>query len=797
MPQPHLEIGPVPSVADVEFIERLGEGMGAGRFKARLAEDDRPVVSLLLEDGTRIDRQAFADWAHRLGKLDHPGIPRLIQLERVLEPAYAAFEYIDGQNLEVRVALRGKGLPEVEALAVVMQAAAAIQAAHRAGVAHGFLNPRSIILAPRDGGIDAVRVVGWSPATRVFEQAARDDVRGLGQLLYTAITGVLPPSATRPRVGEPLDGDGGDVGAFDDILMDWVDVERDLRGMGAPALRAISDRSYPSVDAFIDELLPHFRHRVNETIDQIDADLSRDLAFKAEVDSRRERQRELEAKLRYVRDWLREHQPQIERVEAQMERLDARERSLRALEVEVAMLTDRPARGASVAPRGPRRPARRRRPACRTSPRAAAPRAPVRAPLAAAETPTPAPDVVEQVLLSRPTAPVSEVPPGRQRLAPKDRAKGGEGLLVAAMAVAIGAGVGGAAWLMTREPDPAEKPAAEQPAAEKTIAEKDPSAPRRRAVAAAPAERDAAPPPPRPTRAWPPSPRRTPRRRPRTPRRSPTPPPAACPTRRARAARAPVVVGPPGPAGAPPEGMVAVPGGVLRPHLSADAFALLEAQCKKDVLGVRSMNDCAGILETERAAPPVTVKPFFIDALEVSQAEYLKCRDAGASCYPLHLTWDLQTQPATGVTHEMAAFFCEWRGGRLPTADEWLFAAGGADGRAYPWGNDSIVVGDKHKANIGRAGVRGGYPERADGHKYAGPVDAFADRNASPFGASNMSGNVREWTATPTEDGHFVVMGGGWRDAPYEHRVTRRESVDPKTFANDLGFRCVVDVGGR
>jgi sulfatase modifying factor 1 len=145
----------------------------------------------------------------------------------------------------------------------------------------------------------------------------------------------------------------------------------------------------------------------------------------------------------------------------------------------------------------------------------------------------------------------------------------------------------------------------------------------------------------------------------------------------------------------------------------------------------------------------------------------------------------------------MAAFFCAWRGGRLPTAEEWLFAAGGADGRAYPWGNDSIVIGDKHKANIGRAGGRDGYPERADGHKYAGPVDAFAERNASPFGASNLSGNVREWTATPAEDGHFVVMGGGWRDAPYEHRVTRRESVEAKAFANDLGFRCVVDVGGR
>ena len=99
----------------------------------------------------------------------------------------------------------------------------------------------------------------------------------------------------------------------------------------------------------------------------------------------------------------------------------------------------------------------------------------------------------------------------------------------------------------------------------------------------------------------------------------------------------------------------------------------------------------------------------------------------------------------------------------------------------------------------GEAAVAGGAPMLPAGANTCAmppPVGAVP-HDRSPFGLLDCAGGVREWTATPAEDGHFVVMGGGWRDAPYEHRVTRRESVEAKAFANDLGFRCVVDVGGR
>ena len=68
-------------------------------------------------------------------------------------------------------------------------------------------------------------------------------------------------------------------------------------------------------------------------------------------------------------------------------------------------------------------------------------------------------------------------------------------------------------------------------------------------------------------------------------------------------------------------------------------------------------------------------------------------------------------------------------------------------------------------------------------------MDAFADRNASPFGASNMSGNVREWTADGPASA-AVTAGGSFRDAPADLRVTRRATTRADRRDDDLGFRC-------
>jgi len=163
------------------------------------------------------------------------------------------------------------------------------------------------------------------------------------------------------------------------------------------------------------------------------------------------------------------------------------------------------------------------------------------------------------------------------------------------------------------------------------------------------------------------------------------------------------------------------------------------------------------------------VRAFHIDRLEVSQAAYLRCHEAG-ECALFGRRWDEDEHPATGVTREMATRFCASRGARLPTAEEWLRAAGGA---RYPWGN---------RYAKGRMNRRSG-----DRYRYVAPVDAF-EESATPLGVLGMGGNVREWTASDRK-GRAVVAGAGYRDSPWTSSArTRRIPADE--VRSDLGFRC-------
>jgi formylglycine-generating enzyme required for sulfatase activity len=193
----------------------------------------------------------------------------------------------------------------------------------------------------------------------------------------------------------------------------------------------------------------------------------------------------------------------------------------------------------------------------------------------------------------------------------------------------------------------------------------------------------------------------------------------------------------------------------------------------------------------ERPAARVFVGPFWIDRVEVTNARYRRCVEAGACTAPLGGLLDEPSRaehPVVVVSWRQAVAYCGWAGKRLPTEAEWEKAARGVDGRRYPWGDRF----DPSRANAGYTA----------GTAAAGSFPA----GASPSGVLDMAGNVWEWTSSlyrpypydpadgredPGARGARVNRGGSWyHGAPYARTTYRATADHVYRRIGDLGFRC-------
>jgi len=196
------------------------------------------------------------------------------------------------------------------------------------------------------------------------------------------------------------------------------------------------------------------------------------------------------------------------------------------------------------------------------------------------------------------------------------------------------------------------------------------------------------------------------------------------------------------------------------------------------------------VYESEAPQRKVTLKAFYIDIVEVSNAEYKKFVDATGHKPPLN--WEKGNYPAgkanhpvTYVTWQDAVDYATWAGKRLPSEAEWEKAARGTDGRLYPWGDEF---------DAGRCNVRIWGQSLDD----TVPVESFPT-GASPYGALNMAGNVFEWTTTVDEkvlkEGfqNRVLKGGSFKSFDSYARCAFRLPFIPDCPGPHIGFRCAKD----
>jgi formylglycine-generating enzyme required for sulfatase activity len=159
--------------------------------------------------------------------------------------------------------------------------------------------------------------------------------------------------------------------------------------------------------------------------------------------------------------------------------------------------------------------------------------------------------------------------------------------------------------------------------------------------------------------------------------------------------------------------------------------------------------------------------------------------------------WEAQVKrpyrPVVGVSWYEAEAYCKWlayqkkRPVRLPSEEEWEYAARGEDGRPFPWGE----YFDASLANT----LESGRLDTVDAGSLPGDV--------SPFGVLDMAGNVQQWTASryvplsgeviPTQV-MFVARGGSFNDSVFGSRTAYRRAYPPGYFYPFLGFRVAVGI---
>jgi len=256
---------------DYQLQELIGRGGMGEVYRAYDTKHDRIVALKVLPHHLAQDttfQQRFRQEAHAAAALNEPHVVPIHGYGEIDGRLYLDMRLIEGRPLGSVISDTGRGLEPTFAVNVIEQVAAALDAAHAAGLIHRDIKPSNILITDRQfaylidfglartAGEDGLTTAGSTLGTLAYmaperfdagQADPRSDIYGLACVLYECLTGSRPyPSDSmaqqiaghvRQPAPKPSDKDPR-LAAFDDVVVKGMAKKPDQRYQTAGELAA-------------------------------------------------------------------------------------------------------------------------------------------------------------------------------------------------------------------------------------------------------------------------------------------------------------------------------------------------------------------------------------------------------------------------------------------------------------------------------------------------------------------------------------------------------------------------------